>query len=325
MRILILIFSIILFLFGTFPIYGEEGVIDVLFTSDLHCQVLPVEKVNQDKWGGIIQVGDLIESYRRRFPEIILLDGGDYAQDFYSWNHELFKGYPVLDWFNTMSFDAVNIGNHELYYGEEGLGIILSRLRIPVVCANFLSPEEMKVKFPPYVILERVGKRIGIIGLITQEYFPYRHFLDFGLEDLVTTARFYVNKIRNDCDVIIVLGHLRTEETQRLALEVKGIDLILSGHEHSDREEPLYFNGIPCFENFSRGEYFWHIKFTISDTGIENLKCEKVEVKNNLPPDRILSLSQNLVSPYLPEVESRENWSLFSLFALLAGILWALL
>lgn len=324
----ILIFSLIcfiFFLFPCFPIPGEETVINILFTADLHCQVLPLKKDSSPYEGGIVQLGHLIESYRKNYPEIILLDGGDYAHDLYSWNHDLFKGYPILDWFNNIPYDAVNIGNHEFYYGEKGLDIILSRLRLPVVCANFLSPKKAKANFLPYVILERAGKRIGIIGLLTREFFPYRHFLDFQLQDLVTAARFYVDKIKNDCDVIIILGHLRAGELKRLALEVEGIDLILSGHEHSDRETPLFYNGVPCFENFVRGKSFWHIQFKISATGIDHLQYQKVEVKNVLSRDEVLHFSQNLLAPYLPDVESRKKWSLLGILTLVAGILWALL
>jgi len=325
MRILIFfVICIIFFLSAGFPISGEEAIINILFTADLHCQVLPVGKDSSQCEGGIVQLGHLIESYRKNYPGIFLLDGGDYAHDLYSWNHDLFKGYPVLEWFNNLTYDVVNIGNHELYYGEKGLDIILSRLRIPVVCANFQTPKKMKVNFSPYVILERAGKRIGIIGLLTPEFFPSRHFLDFRLQDLVTTARFYVDKIRDDCDVIIILGHLRTMEVKRLALEVKGIDLVLSGHEHSGRETPLFYNGVPCFENFLRGKCFWHIQFKIA-TGIDHLQYKKVEVKNVLSRDEILHFSQNLLAPYLPEVETRKKWSLLGLLALVAGILWALL
>lgn len=63
------------------------------------------------------------------------------------------------------------IGNHEFDDGPEGLAPYLTALKAPVVAANMdVSKEEsLQGLFKPHIIVERKGRKIGIIGLITTE------------------------------------------------------------------------------------------------------------------------------------------------------------
>jgi 2',3'-cyclic-nucleotide 2'-phosphodiesterase (5'-nucleotidase family) len=63
------------------------------------------------------------------------------------------------------------IGNHEFDDGVEGLAPYLEALQAPVVAANIDTSKEPTLKdlYKPHVVLERKGRKIGIIGLITPE------------------------------------------------------------------------------------------------------------------------------------------------------------
>lgn len=68
-----------------------------------------------------------------------------------------------------MYFQA--IGNHEFDDGPEGLAPYLSALNAPVVAANLDVSKEPSLQnlTKPHIVIERQGRKIGIIGLITTD------------------------------------------------------------------------------------------------------------------------------------------------------------
>lgn len=61
------------------------------------------------------------------------------------------------------------IGNHEFDNGPEGLAPYLKSLKAPVVAANMDTSKEPSLAgtYKPSIVVERHGRKIGIIGLIT--------------------------------------------------------------------------------------------------------------------------------------------------------------
>ena len=95
----------------------------------------------------------------------------------------------------------------------------------------------------PYIIVERKGIKIAVIGLTTPET-PYATkaenvkgltFLDPArvLPGLLTEVR------RKGARLIILLTHLGLDEDKRLAAAVKGIDVIVGGHSHTVVTDPV--------------------------------------------------------------------------------------
>jgi 5'-nucleotidase len=149
-----------------------------------------------------------------------------------------------------MGYDVVTLGNHEFDNGIEGLGRLLSGLNMPVVVCNYdFSPIEAGKYIQPYVIVEKAGLKIGVVGVLC------------GLKDMVAgdianripafdtvpTVQKYVDLLRPQCDVVIALTHIGYTEhnpgdliDSQLAAATRGIDLIVGGHSHTFLEEPDY-------------------------------------------------------------------------------------
>jgi len=86
-------------------------------------------------------------------------------------------------------------------------------------------------------IFNKNGVRVGVFSLAEKEWidtlYPYYKeiceyipFIDFATR--------MVYKLRNEekCDLVIALTHMMKYNDIKLAKEVKGIDLILGGHDH---------------------------------------------------------------------------------------------
>jgi hypothetical protein len=154
-----------------------------------------------------------------------------------------------------MGYDAVAVGENELAYDlrairEDAAG------GLPVICAN-LYQDGARV-FPPYVVRESGGARVGIIALLGEE--PDEPGL-FEIRDPLAEGELALEELRsNDCDIVILVAHMRREQLAPIIDSLDGIDLVIRGHalkgEHASsdcadttahsfggRDVPVLFSG----------------------------------------------------------------------------------
>lgn len=200
-------------------------------------------------YGSFPQVAARMRELEARGGHVLKLHAGDaMTGDLY---YTLFHGQADADLMNELCFDAFVVGNHEFDAGDTGLRRFLDHLRspawdcdIPVLGANVrpgvgqsplaLRSEEDYIR--PYVVLERGGRRIGVIGIdIVSKTVgasspdPGTRFLDE--ED---TARRYIEKLRADgIDIIVLLTHVGYFADMALAQALPGVDVIVGGDSHS--------------------------------------------------------------------------------------------
>ena len=145
---------------------GNELVI--LHLNDTHSHIDPERSGEYKGRGGVIEHAVFIDSVRNASgaSNVLLLHGGDFSQGT-SYFTEM-GGDIEIDVLNATGYDVVTLGNHEFDNGIVELARRLSSLDAKVVCANYDftgTPLEPYVK--PYTIVKKAGKKIGIIGLLT--------------------------------------------------------------------------------------------------------------------------------------------------------------
>ncbi len=137
----------------------------ILHTNDIHSHIEPVAQAEAITGGvgGLVNRKALVDSIRSIYPDLLLLDAGDFVQGTPYYN--LFKGRTEAEGMNLLKYDAVTLGNHEFDYGLDTLQMVLSMLDCPVVCCNYdFTGTPLEGLVSPYIILKRKGIRIGIIG-----------------------------------------------------------------------------------------------------------------------------------------------------------------
>ena len=75
---LLLVVCLIMSIFPVSADVAEEG-ITVLFTHDLHSRFLPVVDSDGTSYGGYARLATLINAQRERYPDALLVDGGDFS------------------------------------------------------------------------------------------------------------------------------------------------------------------------------------------------------------------------------------------------------
>ena len=212
----------ILILLSLIAVTTSAQELTILHLNDTHSHIDPERSGKHIGQGGVIEQAAFIDSVRvadgRR--NVILLHAGDFGQGS-SYFTEL-NGDIEVDVINAMQYDAVTLGNHEFDNGMEELARRIRNLEVPVVCANYDftgSPLEGLVK--PYVVVKKAGKRIGIIGVLTDVSTVVDRSVADKMKYLnpVETTNTYAEHLKNEkkCDLIICLSHLgydRGEHTE---------------------------------------------------------------------------------------------------------------
>ena len=98
---------------------------------------------------------------------MVLLDAGDEFQGtLYSTVYKEVMPPVIL---NKIGYDVFVPGNHEFDYGCESFFTFVRSLEMPLVAANLVVSSSGEDKIQPWAILERNGRRIGVVGLVTTE------------------------------------------------------------------------------------------------------------------------------------------------------------
>ena len=201
-------------------------------------------RVRSGGFPAVVQKFKTLESQNRN---VIKLHAGDaITGDLY---FTLFEGEADAALMNEVCFDALAIGNHEFDFGDTGLAKFLDFLNdgeckttflaanvIPELGASALAKKSVNDYLLPYVILERGGVEIGIIGIdivskttISSSPDSTTKFLDEK-----KTAQKYVKELQDKgVKHIILLTHYQYKNDLELAKSLDGVDVIVGGDSHS--------------------------------------------------------------------------------------------
>ena len=220
----------------------------VMFTSDLHSQVLP----DKQGYGGYSAIESLVQQNRaeanRDGSAFLLLDAGDIAMGtvFHSVFAQEGIEYRAMA---RLGYDAVVHGNHDFDFGMDAYADMCrwartkdSLLQFPVLLAtNIQVPGDESVKWK---IIEKEGIKVGLIALMGSHSYSViaKDASKIHWTDPVVAAEEAVDSLRQlGVDYIVALSHSGTvnDEDIKLARKVRGINFIISGHDHLSLREPL--------------------------------------------------------------------------------------
>ena len=226
----------------------RRACITIVHVNDSHSQLEPVRSGEYAGMGGALERAAYIDSVRKADgpSNVLVLHAGDYFQG--SSYFSEFGGTVEIQDLNAIKYDAVTLGNHEFDNGLEALGERLSSLKCPVVVCNYdFSPFEMGKYIKPYVIVEKAGKKIGIIGVLCKlKDMVAGDIADRVPEyDMIPTVQKYADELRSQCDLVVALTHIGYTEHNPgditdplLVAATRGIDIVIGGHSHTFLEEP---------------------------------------------------------------------------------------
>jgi 5'-nucleotidase/UDP-sugar diphosphatase len=254
----------------------------ILHTNDMHASFIgmgpsadytPFTPNDDSTRGGYARLASLITQRRAARKDqgpVLVLDAGDYSMGT-AFSAATRETGGELHLMGRMGYDATTFGNHEFDLGPAGLGksivAAVKAGRIPAVLAantsfsgNDASLADLRALarkdvIRRYTVIERGGLRFGIFGSLGKEAMIYTSGGATTFADPTESAREVVKILRETekVDVVIALSHggvekgpngrYDTGEDVRLARDVPGIDVVISGHSHTELNEAIVVGG----------------------------------------------------------------------------------
>lgn len=174
----------------------------------------------------------------------------------------------LIQSYNDMGYDAVNVGEKDLILGLRFLSDLSQRAKFPFVSANLQDKKTGKTSFKPYVVQEIAGIKVGIFGLLDDAFNPALQEKEPGFTILepIATSKALTKSLREHCDILVVLSQLGESNDKRLARENPQIDLILGGGGESKRVVAERVNDVPIYRLEPRGGYLGRIDYALVET-----------------------------------------------------------
>lgn len=195
--------------------------------------------------------------------KLILLDGGDDMQGTtfqYCANQDETRPNLVSQYLNYFPYDAAAVGNHDIEAGRKVFDRVYSETKVPIICANVIDEATGEPYFTPYVVLNREGYKIAVLGLLTPyvvTWVPDRLRPGLRFEQLEEAAERWAGIIREKekPDLLIGLFHSgwdlaeqslpegtplgRENAIKWVAENIAGFDMIFYGHDHRAKADSV--------------------------------------------------------------------------------------
>lgn len=245
--------------------------VDIVFTHDTHSHLNTFTTVVdglETELGGFARMNTLIEAQRAQNPDTLVIDGGDFSMG--TLIQTVFETQAAeLRMLGYLGCDVTTLGNHEFDYRSKGLANMLTSAQasgdaVPamVVCnvdwdtmeAEGLTEGQQRLKdafaaygVSDYTVLEKGDVDIAVVGVFGKDALACAPTCELKFEDPIEAVKQTVADIKanEDVDMIVCVSHSGTwedeskSEDELLAKAVPDLDLILSGHTHTEIEEPI--------------------------------------------------------------------------------------
>ena len=214
------------------PAWAQNGTLTFLHVNDVY-EIAPVTGQ-----GGFGPLMTLLKRERAAAPDAITTVGGDFLSP--SLLSGTTRGEQMITLFNAIGVDAVTFGNHEFDFGPDLLKQRMAESKFPWIGTNVRSADGSAfANTVPSWTRTIDGITVGFIGLITPDTARLSSAgPSLSFPPVLETAAAAVKELRaKGASVVVALTHLTIEEDRELASKVKGIDLILGGHDH----DPISF------------------------------------------------------------------------------------
>ena len=245
--------------------------VDILFTHDIHSHLNAFTSLvegQETDTGGFARTNTLIKEQRAKNPDTLVIDGGDFSMG--TLIQTVFESQAAeLRLLGYMGCDATTFGNHEYDFRSKGLANMLTSatdsgdpLPALVVCnvdwdameSAGLTEGQQRLKdalacadVRDYTIVQKGDVRIAVIGVFGKDALACAPTCELKFKDPIEAVKATVAQIKatEDVDMLVCVSHSGTwedpkkSEDELLAKAVPELDLILSGHTHTEIRQPI--------------------------------------------------------------------------------------
>lgn len=238
-------------------------------TSDVHGAFFPYDFIERTPMQGTMaRVSTYLKRQRQQYGKnLILLENGDILQGqptcYYTNYVKTDLPNVAAEVVNYLQYDAQTFGNHDVETGHAVYDKWIRELNCPTLGANIIDVQSGKPYVKPYLIIEREGVKVAILGMLTPAIPNWLHqslWSGLRFEEMISCAKKWVKHLKESEKADIIVGlfhsgwdggiatmHYDEDATKKVAEQVEGFDVIFFGHDHTERNVQLP-NGALCLD-----------------------------------------------------------------------------
>jgi 2',3'-cyclic-nucleotide 2'-phosphodiesterase / 3'-nucleotidase / 5'-nucleotidase len=228
---------------------------------------------------GYTQLATLIKQERLHNPtRTLLLSGGDNIQGdsmmYYFKSSftgkasdgtvlpDALKPHPLITAFNSMNYDAMDLGNHEFNFGSDIFKGVMGQTNFPVLGANVsdntdghvygLAAAQGGAGVKPYIEKTLGGVKVAVLGITNHRVPNYElpsNILGLTFTNPIVKGQELAPTLKANNDVVIALTHIGFTTNPKsvevddnvdtnFAAAVPGVDAIVGSHSHTNPASP---------------------------------------------------------------------------------------
>jgi len=258
------------------------------------------------KLGGLDRTATLIKAIRaeRGEDKVLLLDGGDTWQGSYSSLKT--QGADMVAAMKALQPDAM-VGHWEFTFGKDRVEELIGEMGYPFLGSNCFDTEWEERVFESTAYFERGGVSVAVIG----QHFPYTpianpsHMVEgwsFGIRPEEIQKN--IDEARdNGAEIVVLLSHNGFDVDQKLASELTGLDVILTGHTHDAVPEAIRIGKTLVLSSGSHGKYLGRVDLKVENGQVVDASSTLIPVFSDIitPDPEMTQLIDELRAPYEAE------------------------
>lgn len=265
--------ALIIPMLGGFTVQAEKQrkKVDVIFTHDTHSHLNSFTTIVDDEKsevGGFARIKTVIDEKKADNPNTLVLDGGDFSMG--TLVQTVYESEAAeIRMLGEIGCDVTTLGNHEFDYRSKGLANMLESAaasgdKLPELVLCNVDWDAMEEKglsdgqkliaegfedygIKDYVMLKKGDVNIAVIGVFGTDALACAPTCELLFQNPVEAVKETVKEIqaKEKADMIVCVSHSGTwededkSEDEILAKSVPELDLIVSGHTHTDLDEPI--------------------------------------------------------------------------------------
>lgn len=328
--------ALIIPMLGGFTVQAEKQrkKVDVIFTHDTHSHLNSFTTIvdgEKSEVGGFARIKTVIDEKKADNPNTLVLDGGDFSMG--TLVQTVYESEAAeIRMLGEIGCDVTTLGNHEFDYRSKGLANMLESAaasgdKLPELVLCNVDWDAMEEKglsdgqkliaegfedygIKDYVMLKKGDVNIAVIGVFGTDALACAPTCELLFQDPVEAVKETVKEIqaKEKADMIVCVSHSGTwededkSEDEILAKSVPELDLIVSGHTHTDLDEPIvhgdtyivstgeYAKKIGSMSMEQKGDGRWEMK-----------EYELIPITTSIPADEA---TQTKVDGFMEAVDS---------------------
>jgi 5'-nucleotidase / UDP-sugar diphosphatase len=213
----------------------SPAVITILHFNDVY----EIEPIEAGHYGGLSRVATVFQELKRAHAPVLSVLAGDYLSPS-AIGTAIVDGQPLggrqmVDVLNAVGLDWATFGNHEFDVSQQAFLARNAQSTFHIVSSNVtdtngqLFPATVRSAVVPVRAGGRIV-RLGLIGLtIDSNRQPWVRYAP-----PIESAQAALRDVQGKVDAVIAITHQALADDQLLVTQVKGIDVVLGGHEHEN-------------------------------------------------------------------------------------------